>query len=317
MVVPRFLPGVPSALNKAVMVDDVALLQPYPNWDLQELGDRWPLRFKFDALISTTLGLDFFQLLFDRQLRSYTVFAEHGDWPWYGAYVGTRHRQKRNIHWGSCERLSSQTDHHRPQHRSGEPRILCLTLVLDTNEQQCSRKRFLRLPQVIDRFEFSHEIASRDGNYLNDLVVDPVGGFVYISDSGVGSTGHFGGIIGEQHSLPFFTFWYGLTFWGAKPLHTFSCLLKKCFSAKSNWRTESLITFTPTWPLFCHGDDTVYNLNTRTAHRLEDASMLPEEGADDMEIGGDIYNFDIPVNGITLSPDKSQLHYSAISVTFL
>ena len=40
--------------------------------------------------------------------------------------------------------------------------------------------------------------------------------------------------------------------------------------------------------------------------------MLPEDGADEMEIGGDIYNFNFPVNGIALSPDKMQLHYSAI-----
>ena len=35
--------------------------------------------------------------------------------------------------------------------------------------------------------------------------------------------------------------------------------------------------------------------------------MLPEDGADEMEIGGDIYNFNFPVNGIALSPDKMQL----------
>ena len=40
--------------------------------------------------------------------------------------------------------------------------------------------------------------------------------------------------------------------------------------------------------------------------------MLPEEGADEMEIGGDMYEFNFPVNGIALSPDKSQLHYSVI-----
>ena len=48
------------------------------------------------------------------------------------------------------------------------------------------------------------------------------------------------------------------------------------------------------------------------SHRLEDATMLPEESADEMEIGGEIYLFNFPVNGIALSPDKSQLHYSAI-----
>ena len=56
----------------------------------------------------------------------------------------------------------------------------------------------------------------------------------------------------------------------------------------------------------------MYNNNTKTSHRLDDATMLPVEGADEMEIGGDIYNFNFPVNGIALSPDKMQLHYSAI-----
>ena len=40
--------------------------------------------------------------------------------------------------------------------------------------------------------------------------------------------------------------------------------------------------------------------------------MLPEQGADEMEIGGEIYNFNFPVNGIALSPNKTQVHYSAI-----
>ena len=40
--------------------------------------------------------------------------------------------------------------------------------------------------------------------------------------------------------------------------------------------------------------------------------MLPEEGADEMEIGGEMYLFNFPVNGIALSPDKSRLQYSAI-----
>ena len=40
--------------------------------------------------------------------------------------------------------------------------------------------------------------------------------------------------------------------------------------------------------------------------------MLPEEGANEMEIGGEMYSFNFPVNGIAHSPDKSQLHYSAI-----
>ena len=44
--------------------------------------------------------------------------------------------------------------------------------------------------------------------------------------------------------------------------------------------------------------------------------MLPEEGADEMEIGGEMYSFNFPVNGIALSPDKTQLHNSAIGISF-
>ena len=39
---------------------------------------------------------------------------------------------------------------------------------------------------------------SRDGNYLNDLVLDVEAGFAYITDSGDGPTGFFGGIVGRS-----------------------------------------------------------------------------------------------------------------------
>ena len=40
MTVPRFLPGVPSTLNKVVDVDGVPTLQPYPSWEMQEPGKK-------------------------------------------------------------------------------------------------------------------------------------------------------------------------------------------------------------------------------------------------------------------------------------
>ena len=52
--------------------------------------------------------------------------------------------------------------------------------------------------QTLDVYEFPEDVVSRNGNYLNDLVLDPSTGFAYISDSGYGPTGFFGGIIGRK-----------------------------------------------------------------------------------------------------------------------
>ena len=46
-------------------------------------------------------------------------------------------------------------------------------------------------------YEFPEDVVSRDGNYLNDLVLDVEAGFAYITDSGDGPTGFFGGIVGK------------------------------------------------------------------------------------------------------------------------
>ena len=47
-------------------------------------------------------------------------------------------------------------------------------------------------------YEFPEDVVSRDENYLNDIVIDVEGGFAYISDSGVGPTGFFGGLVGKS-----------------------------------------------------------------------------------------------------------------------
>ena len=36
--VSRWLPGVPSTMNTLIFKDDVPLLKPFPNWEMQEMG---------------------------------------------------------------------------------------------------------------------------------------------------------------------------------------------------------------------------------------------------------------------------------------
>ena len=48
---------------------------------------------------------------------------------------------------------------------------------------------------MLDVYEFLENVASRDGNYLDDLVIDPEGGFAYITDAGVRPAGHSGGVV--------------------------------------------------------------------------------------------------------------------------
>ena len=43
LMTPRFLPGVPSALNKVVNIDDVPTLQPVPSWEMQEPGKNFTI----------------------------------------------------------------------------------------------------------------------------------------------------------------------------------------------------------------------------------------------------------------------------------
>ena len=47
-------------------------------------------------------------------------------------------------------------------------------------------------------YEFPEDVVSRNGNFLNDLVLDVEAGFAYITDSGDGPTIIFGGIVGRS-----------------------------------------------------------------------------------------------------------------------
>ena len=40
VTVPRWLPGVPSTMNKVIKKDDKDILQPFPSWEKQESGNH-------------------------------------------------------------------------------------------------------------------------------------------------------------------------------------------------------------------------------------------------------------------------------------
>ena len=46
--------------------------------------------------------------------------------------------------------------------------------------------------------EFPENVLTRDGNCVNDIVIDPDGGYAYMSDVGTGPELHPGGIIGMK-----------------------------------------------------------------------------------------------------------------------
>ena len=39
VTVSRWLPGVPSTMNKAIEIDGKTILQPFPSWEMQEIGE--------------------------------------------------------------------------------------------------------------------------------------------------------------------------------------------------------------------------------------------------------------------------------------
>jgi len=45
VAVPRWLPGVPSTLNKVITKNGTSLLQPYPSWEMQRIGDPNALQY--------------------------------------------------------------------------------------------------------------------------------------------------------------------------------------------------------------------------------------------------------------------------------
>ena len=54
LTTPRFLPGVPSALNKVVSIDDVPTLQPFPNLEMQEPGNNFTISTYINVYIKDT-----------------------------------------------------------------------------------------------------------------------------------------------------------------------------------------------------------------------------------------------------------------------
>lgn len=57
VTVPRWRLGVPSTLNKIVVKDGVSVLQPYPNWEFQTIGDCHALQFVQSVAIDPNTGL--------------------------------------------------------------------------------------------------------------------------------------------------------------------------------------------------------------------------------------------------------------------
>ena len=58
--------------------------------------------------------------------------------------------------------------------------------------------------------EFPDDVLTRDGNFVNDIVIDPDGGYAYMSDVGTGPDLRPGGIVG-LYGIPVFLNWTTLT----------------------------------------------------------------------------------------------------------
>ena len=60
--------------------------------------------------------------------------------------------------------------------------------------------------QILHVHEFPDDVLTRDGNFVNDIVIDPDGGYAYMSDVGTGPDSHPGGIVG-LYAIPVFLKW--------------------------------------------------------------------------------------------------------------
>lgn len=132
VTVPRWKHGVPSTLNKVVHTGTRALLQPFPNWEMQELGNCRSLQY----------------------VQSMEIDAKCG-WMWI-------------IDVGRVNILES------PDETGLGPVNLCppKLVIYDLNRDKIVRVHV-----------FDNSVASHTANFLNDIVVDRIHRFAYISDA--------------------------------------------------------------------------------------------------------------------------------------
>ncbi|XP_062506522.1 protein yellow-like [Corticium candelabrum] len=142
VTVPRWKHGVPSTLNKVVHTGHRPLLQPFPSWEMQELGNCDSLQY----------------------VQSMEIDAKCG-WMWI-------------IDAGRVNLLES------PDVTGLRPLNLCppKLVIYDLNRDE-----------IVRIHVFTDAVASYNESFLNDIVVDRVHRFAYISDA-QGSKGR-GGII--------------------------------------------------------------------------------------------------------------------------
>lgn len=48
---------------------------------------------------------------------------------------------------------------------------------------------------MVHTYTFPDAVLSHTQNFVNDIVIDPANGMAYMSDTGISSTGHSGGIV--------------------------------------------------------------------------------------------------------------------------
>ena len=68
----------------------------------------------------------------------------------------------------------------------------------------------IHILQILHVREFPDDVLTRDGNFVNDIVIDPDGGYAYMSDVGTGPDLRPGGIVGRS-VIPVFLNWTTLT----------------------------------------------------------------------------------------------------------
>ncbi|CAH1800558.1 unnamed protein product [Owenia fusiformis] len=130
VTVPRWRLGVPSTMNKVITKGNANVLQPYPSWKMQEIGNCSCFQFTQSMEIDPVSG-----------------------WMWA-------------IDTGRINTL--------PGPGEGSAQNLCPAklVIIDIAKRSIVRTHI-----------FPEEVVSKSSNFLNDIVVDPKGGFAYISDA--------------------------------------------------------------------------------------------------------------------------------------